>query len=1070
MRLRPPSIGPSLSGIWYRRALSVMILVIAAAGAAAAAMGVAYEEAGRTAVIRDSLRDAPREGHELLFTGPGWPESPTPDSVLRERVRGLFDRVGGSEFFGEPIVGIEFANSLHPLSGDKEGRFNLIARDDICDHIRITAGRCPQAPGEVMVSVATAAELEWELDDTVLLESLVEPEPSPAEEDEAPSDAEDAEPQTVPIPLPIVGFYEVIDRTSDYWAGKGKQYFPDEAGREFAARGAEPGYEALITSFGTFGRRPQPFDAGTTGNGYVTVPLNVDAVHGDNADDLLTVVTELRRTLAEERVRRVPSFRVVITDLDRVVTDARNEQSAFSAPAVLVTLQVVALTWVLLVVLVNTLVEARAAEVGLARLRGLSWWAVRRFAVGEIVVLIALAVPLGVVAGVAAARPLAARLGGGIPVDATPLTILAAASTAAGGLAAALVAAQRTMTRAVAEQWRSSAARPRRRSWVLDLVLVALAAAGFVELTTGGVLGAASEHSTLTLLAPGLFALASAVLVARLLPLMARGLLGITRRHGGVGTFLAVRRIARGIGTATTLVVLITSLGLVTFAAAAWSSARANHRDVAMTHLGADTVLTVAAPDARTVAEAVRQIDPGGTKAVFAAVLLSERAQGATLIGVDPQRFAQVAYWRDDFAAEPVGDLMAQLNAPLPPRMMVSGDRLRITYALYEAPAGTSYRLVAEVETPGSTSLVRVIMGEAVQPGEDPVVAEARLPACPDDGCELRGITVEFGELEPGSNPALTAVEVLVTEIAVRTPSGWQVVDAGLTESGRWRTLAGGEASALPTPDGLVIRFLPLENVRAEPATYPIPVKALTTGGTQPDPFGVSVVGLDERSLPILPAARTRALPGVSSAGLIVSHEVLDRVAIGVSGDVDYEVWCAPGAAATVRAGLEASGLAVTDERTAADLAERFGAEGPGLALRLLLAIAVAAALLATGATVIELHASSRRRRYELAALRAAGASRRSLRASLLIEHAVILGTAAVVGPAAGLAASTVVVSRIPTFAVTPSTPPLRYPIELSVLLMTVGAAFVLAAVAVVVMTVSIVRGTRADQLREAGD
>ncbi|MGH8835336.1 MAG: FtsX-like permease family protein, partial [Actinomycetes bacterium] len=144
-----------------------------------------------------------------------------------------------------------------------------------------------------------------------------------------------------------------------------------------------------------------------------------------------------------------------------------------------------------------------------------------------------------------------------------------------------------------------------------------------------------------------------------------------------------------------------------------------------------------------------------------------------------------------------------------------------------------------------------------------------------------------------------------------------------------------------------------------------------------------------------------------------------------------------------------------------------FGAEGPGLALRLLLAVAAAAAVLATGATAIDLYATSRRRTYELAALETVGASRRTLRTGLLLEHLAVLGTAAAVGPLVGLVAAWAVVSKVPTFSVSPVTPPLRYPLDLGAVALAAAAALLLAAIAAVIMTEATARATRAERLRE---
>ncbi|HKA69311.1 MAG TPA: FtsX-like permease family protein [Actinomycetes bacterium] len=1041
----------AIRGAWHRGVLSLMLLGVAAAGSAAAAMGVGYGEAGDTAVLRDALRSAPPPARNVMLAAAWWPESKTPADVQRRREVELLEVTGGAGFFGPPIAGIDFEDRLRPGSGG-EGRLHLAARDAVCDHLRLASGRCPQAAGEVLASAGAVEELDWQLADRIRLNTFGNL---------------DRAGEFRPVPLRLVGIYLVPDRADPYWNGLANTYFPEQAGRRFAIEGTPPRYDALITPGSTFGLARPP-EGESLGSSHVTLIVDLTAVRGDSADDLLGVVAGLRQQLADQRASGQPTFDGVRTDLDRVVDRAQVTQSAFSAPAVLVTLQVVALSWVLLFVVVTIVVEARAAEIGLARLRGLSTWGVHRFALGEPLVLIVASVPIGLVAGQLAAGLLAEQLGVDLSAEISALAVLAAAAAAMGGIVAAVIAARRAVTRALAEQWQPAAPRPRSRSWIPDAVLLAVAAAGFAELATGGLLGGDTRHSTLTLLAPGLLALAGAILAARTLPYLAGTLLPATRRHGGIGPFLAARRLARGTGTAATLIVLVTSLGLVTFATAAWSSARANHREVALTQLGADTVLTVSVPDTRTLTEAVQRVDPGGTRA---AAVVTRRAGPAdvSLVGVDPERFAQVGYWRADFDAQPLPELLTRLSDPgVVPSVVLTGDRIRVTVQLRAGSRGLHHQVIAQVQTPGGRTLRQVPIGELRQRGS-PVLRTAPLPGCAT-GCELRGITVAAEAGNRVVSPVLTPSRVLLSKLEVYRGGAWHEIPAGLAESGAWRSpsVENSEATTLRTaPNGLFGEFLPTSNLVVIPNTYPDPMPALTTGGPQPDPFGPTVFGLDGVTLNVAPVARTRGLPGVTGAGVLVDERLAERAALGIDAQSRYEIWCVPGAAAEITAGLEAAGIPVTGQRRAAELAGQFGAQGPGLALRLLLAVAAAAAVLATGATAIDLYATSRRRTYELAALETVGASRRSLRTGLLLEHLAVLGTAAIVGPLAGLLAAWAVVSKVPTFSVSPVTPPLRYPLDLGAVAVAAAAALVLAAIAAAVMTEATARATRAERLRE---
>ena len=165
-------------------------------------------------------------------------------------------------------------------------------------------------------------------------------------------------------------------------------------------------------------------------------------------------------------------------------------------------------------------------------------------------------------------------------------------------------------------------------------------------------------------------------------------------------------------------------------------------------------------------------------------------------------------------------------------------------------------------------------------------------------------------------------------------PDGWQEVPAGLAETGGWRSPDSSEQTwSGPGSAGLVPGVLATGGTWPIPNTYPDPLPALTTGGTQPDPFGAAVAGLDgTRSTPTR-SRGPRGLPGVAAAGVLVDQTLAERTAVGRPTD-QYEVWCAPGAAERVVTELEAAGIPVTGQQRAADLAltVRRAGSGPGAA------------------------------------------------------------------------------------------------------------------------------------------
>jgi ABC-type antimicrobial peptide transport system permease subunit len=179
------------------------------------------------------------------------------------------------------------------------------------------------------------------------------------------------------------------------------------------------------------------------------------------------------------------------------------------------------------------------------------------------------------------------------------------------------------------------------------------------------------------------------------------------------------------------------------------------------------------------------------------------------------------------------------------------------------------------------------------------------------------------------------------------------------------------------------------------------------------------------------------------------------------------QVWLAPGALPIIRPKLLASGVRILSVSSTATAVAQLNRQGPALASALFLADAVAAAVLAAGAAIIGLYASVRRRRYEYAALEASGIRRRTLHRSLLLEMAIVLGFGVLTGAATGLVTARFVLANVPEFTSPPAAPTLHYlpPAGPVATLLVVTATFPL--LAALLSSVTLIRGVRADLLRE---
>jgi hypothetical protein len=219
----------------------------------------------------------------------------------------------------------------------------------------------------------------------------------------------------------------------------------------------------------------------------------------------------------------------------------------------------------------------------------------------------------------------------------------------------------------------------------------------------------------------------------------------------------------------------------------------------------------------------------------------------------------------------------------------------------------------------------------------------------------------------------------------------------------------------------------------------------------------------------VRPVALAAAVPGAPAVGIVVDRTFAQRAAYFTNDSlVAEQVWVAPGSLAGMRAKLAAAGVKIDGVATAADAEAVLMRQGPALASVLFLASAVAAALLAAGAAVLGLYQVGRRRSYEYAALVAGRVPRRSLRASVLIEQAVVLGFGVVAGVAAGIASAVLVLRSLPEFLAPPAAPSLLFVPPATQVLIPLAVTVVLLAVAVTVVTVMLIRSARPELLREA--
>jgi hypothetical protein len=1023
----------TLRGLWWRRGLTLAVLIVAAITTAAAALGPLYARAAAESTLHDQLTAAPVAAAGLHY-------AVTDDvSTTLSLQRVLDDAPHAGTISGYPrrIFGIYAPTKATGPNGTV--RTGALWRQNICQHLVITAGRCPTRPGQVLVSQrSTGPVYGWQVGRTINLPALQ-------------VQALNAKgfPIGVPARLTIVGTYRPIDSADPYWFGQ--NYFD-----ALAATNGPDTVDAVIVSRSEFTSLAPPMNAEVD----VDLPLDVNAVHWSEVPSLTRGVAALEN--------RYFAFaqNPVSTRVGSVIAAARHQRSLVDVGTTLVTLQLGLLAWLVLFQVVSDAAEARGNEIALSKVRGRGSLATLRFGLGEPLLLLLLALPLGLLLALAATHVFArAVLAPHIPIAMPAGAILAAFAAFAGGMVAALIAAARTLHRPVLEQWRRTAIRPRGNvvAIVVDVLIAAVAVAALVELRAHH--RTAASNGSVSLLAPGLLVTAVALLGVRLLPPLCRALSVPTRAGRRLGVFLGVRQVGRQTAGLRLATLLAIALGLASFAVAGESVAHANRVARARAELGADRIVSIQYDPSHNPVDAVHRADPSGRWAMAAATWLPDGGDSVTgtVLGVDSGRFAQVAY---PAAGGPSLQAIAStVAASEVPAVNVRSPFVRVRIRTSDLVARPAPTVQLNLST-RSRALLQVDAGTLREGTHD---YTARVPCAV--GCVFGGITWNRSPLAASNQHG----SVTVQAIELGGPRSWTRVSLQLSHPSSWRpAVPQGQASdhIRLAPDGVHDEFSN-ENGGYGGVVYayapsPLPAfatpRAVIVGPGAPDPSEM----VDETGTAASFKVRRygAVLPTVLDNGLIVDVRYLAAELPAFGGEANWQVWLGPHAPSDALARLRAAGLIVQGARTEHERVITLGRQGPALALLLLLACAIAGAALAVGGTAISVSASSRRRSYEFAALRAVGVDRRALVSAGIIEQLLMLGTAVVLGIPAGLFAARLAMPAIPEFADT--TPvALRYTTPAWPVVLFTGAFVLLLLGTAVVAARALVRVAVPARLRE---
>jgi putative ABC transport system permease protein len=355
-------------------------------------------------------------------------------------------------------------------------------------------------------------------------------------------------------------------------------------------------------------------------------------------------------------------------------------------PLLVLVLQVAGIVLYYLFMVSTMLVERQTSEIALLKSRGATTAQVMQIYTieGLLVMVFALAAgpPLAaaVISFLGQTPPFAdLSAGANLRVRLTGGAYLWAAGGALLALATLLWPALQATRRTVVQQ-RNASSRPPKQPvftrYYLDLVLVGIGVILFYQLERRGTLVneklfGGETIDPLMLLTPAFFILTVGIVFLRLFPLVLRLLAWVVARLQGTAVLIGMWQLVRNPVHYSRLVLLLmlaTAVGM--FAASFGATLERSYSDRAGYESGADLRISEirrsnASGPATFVEDLGREI---GARAASPVLRLSG-SQGQIIdrtsievLGVDPETFAAVAKFRDDFAADSLGRLLATLQ------------------------------------------------------------------------------------------------------------------------------------------------------------------------------------------------------------------------------------------------------------------------------------------------------------------------------------------------------------------------------------------------------------------------
>jgi hypothetical protein len=467
----------------------------------------------------------------------------------------------------------------------------------------------------------------------------------------------------------------------------------------------------------------------------------------------------------------------------------------------------------------------------------------------------------------------------------------------------------------------------------------------------------------------------------RLLSFALRRLDGAIGRSRGLPTYLAGRRLGRspGTGSAAALLLLL-SMGLLVIATSYRAIVVRNHSDAAHVQIGADWRVSASPPD--QVLTAVGAMPPRTMAVVRTDPSFRESSFSLppTALGIDPDRFEEAGWWREDFSETPIEEILQGIDTD-PIGLPVPEDATQLT-------------MNVEAEAVDGLS----VQATSIASNGDIATSERRLQA----GTQAVSLSLPEAERLLSITFAASSATDLPDEVSL-TIDGAEIGGQPL-DLARWRptTWRGSSGSVGTSDDGAVrYEFRPGAGTVVGGLLPPAPaMPALVSEHFISDTQGPVDVGLTGQQLQVEPIAVASQFPGVvpNAPFVIVSTRgLLERqFSIPEAGVSLNEVWA--NTAENPSPQLREAGWTPGLVNATAPIEGLLAQLPQSLAVGMNFTAAVAGVGLVIAGVAAGLYFTMRRRDYEFAALRAMGTGRRQIRTTLVLEQAALLGFALLAG------------------------------------------------------------------------